>query len=93
MTTWELYCAVWLDGEITVLGPKCHTANCAEVATARVHWPTGPIEVCEDCAERRRLIAERGLAMHLYVEAVRFKPVGPRAPDDTEQRMRLLELT
>lgn len=92
MTLWDLYCAVHLAGELAVLGPKCHTASCTEVAAARVHWPTGPIDVCEACTAGWRRIAARGLGMHLLVEPVSYTPVGPRAPDDTEQRMGLLEL-
>jgi hypothetical protein len=92
MTTWDLYCAIHLAGELTVLGPKCHTAVCAEVVAARVHWPSRPIEVCERCANNWRHLASVGFGMHLAVEPVRYTPVGPLAPDDTEQRMRLLEL-
>ncbi len=92
MTTWDLYCALHIGGPLTVLGPKCHTSSCTGVAAARVHWVTGPIEVCEGCAAGWRRIATLGLGMHLLVEPVRYMPVGPGAPDDTEQRMGLLEL-
>jgi len=90
VTTWDLYCAVHL-GELTVLGPKCHTMICAEVVTARIHWPTGPLDVCDGCASAWcRIATTLGHAVH--VEQLEYTPVGPRGPDDTEQRMRLLEL-
>lgn len=91
MTTWHLYCAIHLSGELTVLGPKCHSGPCLAVVTTRVHWPTGPLDVCGGCALAWARIAETlGYVMH--EEPLHYTPVGPDAPDDTEQRMQLLEL-
>lgn len=87
MTTWDLYCALHaLD--LTVLGPKCHSVACPEPVAARVHWVTGPIEVCAGCTARWQRIAV-ALGMVVRVESVEYMPPGL---DDFEQRCRLLDL-
>lgn len=90
MTTWDLFCAVHLAEDLTVLGPKCQTADCIAVVAARVHWVTGPIEVCAACEAHWRRVANVGFDMALHVESLSYTPGGL---DDTEQRMRLLELS
>lgn len=92
MTTWHIYCAIHFAGELTVLGPKCETAGCPSVVTDRVHWPTGPLDVCSGHAAAWLRVA-RALGCMVHVEPLHYTPVGPGAPDDTEQRMRLLELS
>lgn len=90
MTGWQLYCALYCT-EFTVLGPKCNSVDCLGVATAIVHWPSGPIRCCDACTARWRDIAARGLGMHLVVEPLPL--ITPPGLDDAEQRFRMMELT
>jgi hypothetical protein len=89
VTTWDLYCAVHLAGPLTVLGPACSQAECAEPAVSLVHWPSGPIRCCERHATRWREVAT-AMGVHVVVEEL---PVwAPPERDDFEQRCALLEM-
>lgn len=88
MTTWQLLCATLFD-DLTVLGPKCHSVDCLVVASATVHWPTGPIRCCERCTAKWRRVAD-AMGMALYVE--RKPDWTPSGLDDSERRFALLEL-
>lgn len=91
MTGWQLFCAIHFAtaGTLTVLGPKCRTAECPQPATHRVHWPSGPFVACERCTARWQSIAEPALGMHLVVDELHYLPGGL---DDTEQRFAQMEL-
>lgn len=44
---------------------KCRTSVCETDATHRVHWPSGPIDVCIVCAVRWGNIAHAmGMVLH-----------------------------
>lgn len=88
MTTWDLYCALHLD-ELTVLGRKCHSVECLQPVSARVHWVTGPLDLCIECTVRWRRVAD-ALGMVLHVEVTDYTQPGL---DDTEQRFAMMELT
>ena len=45
---------------------KCHSTKCDDLATHRVYWPSGPIEVCLHCAARWGRVADAmGLSLHV----------------------------
>jgi hypothetical protein len=89
-STWWVACVNYFDDGLRVLGPKCHTVDCADPAVAIGHWPIAPVRCCERCTARSREVADRGLGMHLHVEPLLYTRGGL---DDAEQRFALLELT
>lgn len=90
MTMWQLLCAAWLaDDDLTVLGPKCHAADCMSVASTTVHWVTGPMRCCEwHTAKWQQVAGALGMALHVE----RHPDWTPPGLDDAERRFALLEL-
>lgn len=92
MTTWDLYCAIHFaePGTLTVLGPKCRTADCLEPARFTVWWPgSAPILCCARCTDGWRRVADRGFGMALAVTPLHYTT----GEDDAVQRFRMMELT
>lgn len=91
MTAWQLLAPIWFE-EVTVLGPKCTSAGCLELARHTMCWPGGDARgVCDRCcAGWRRVAGALGFALHeqplTWAEAV------PPGLDDLQQRVRLIEV-
>jgi len=89
MTLWELMVEVTL-AEIRVSGYCCAQADCDEVATAIVHWPSGDTRCCPRHVTGWARIAE-AMAVNLHSTALPVKRFEP-APDDSSIRFGLLEI-
>lgn len=74
---------------LTLLGPKCHSAECREVASSTVHWVSGTFRCCDGCTARWRAIAG-AIGMHLV--AVPLTPWPQPDDDPAAQRFRAMEL-
>ena len=89
LSLWFIACCHNFDGGLVVLGPKCHAVDWAAPAVSVVHWPSGPIRCCAGCAAHSADVADRGLGMHLHVEAIYYQRCGL---DDAEQRFAAMDL-
>jgi hypothetical protein len=92
------YLCLVADQLITVAGSPtiCGTSSCDFLADVRVHWPSGPVEVCPRCANKLVAVAE-ALGTHVHVEQTaesehRYELARMAADDATAVRGSLLEL-
>lgn len=74
---------------LTVLGPKCHTEVCRDVASSTVHWVNGSLRCCSGCTTRWRAIAT-ALGMHPVVDPLPAWVLPDEDP--TVQRFAAMEL-
>ena len=97
--TWQVFCAIYFGGELVILGPKCHTADCLEPVRFTVWWPgpvrftvwwpgPAPIRCCDRCTEAWRRLAIAGLGFELATQPLYYTT----GEDDAVQRFRNLEL-
>lgn len=59
MPMWPLFCERYFGGELELLGPKCDSRSCSDVATVIHEWSSGEFNLV--CAGHAAMLQPIGL--------------------------------